>query len=111
MSADQRLTAEAAYERTIERRKAIEARGYTVVEKWECQLYQELKTNHDMEQFFSSVTLTESMDPREAFFGGRTNAVKLYDCIKKDETGQPLEQIDYTDICRHKLLSAFSVLL
>jgi len=36
------VTAEEAYQRTIARRMDIEARGNTVIEKWECELKQEL---------------------------------------------------------------------
>lgn len=34
-----------------------------------------------------------------AFYGGRTNAVKLYHKIKRMESGEPLEKINYVDIC------------
>jgi hypothetical protein len=34
-----------------------------------------------------------------AFYGGRTNAVTLHYKIKKNAGGEPMEKIQYTDIC------------
>jgi hypothetical protein len=34
-----------------------------------------------------------------AFYGGRTNAVKLYQRVKRDENRAPLEHIRYVDVC------------
>jgi len=34
-----------------------------------------------------------------AFYGGRTNATKLFHKIRRRKNGQPLERIDYIDVC------------
>jgi len=34
-----------------------------------------------------------------AFYGGRTNAVKLYHKARKDISGNPLQKIRYVDVC------------
>ena len=52
-----------------------------------------------MKRFFDSIEIMEPIDPRGAFFGGCMNAVKLHHKIKRDTEGNPLERIDYTDIC------------
>lgn len=52
-----------------------------------------------MEKFFDSVKLIESLDPREAFFSERPNAVKLHKVSRKDEYNNSLERINYTNIC------------
>lgn len=70
LSADALLTAQEAYERTIHRRKFIENMGYTVVEKWECQLARELQENEEMKAFFNSIKHIDPLDPRDAFYGG-----------------------------------------
>ena len=70
LSADALLTAQEAFERTVHRRKFIENRGYTVVEKWKCQLAQELQENAEMKAFFDSIMHIDPLDPRDAFFGG-----------------------------------------
>lgn len=74
LTADQRLTANAAYERTVARRLDIESKGYRIVEIWECEIYRELKTNVEMKRFFDTVLLTDPMDPRE----GKKNFKKLF---------------------------------
>lgn len=51
---------------------------YTVVEKWECDLREELKDNPEMKEFFTGIKIPEPLDPRESFYGGRTNATVLY---------------------------------
>lgn len=53
----------------------LRALGYTVVEKWE-HIF--LKEKKDMKQFLATHEIEERLNPRDAFFGGRTNAVKLY---------------------------------
>jgi len=52
-----------------------------------------LQANKEMDNFFKSVKLVEPIGPREAFYGGRTNAIKLY------HKCQPGERIDYVDVC------------
>lgn len=98
-TADQILSADEAYQRTVKRKYDIEDQGYTVVEMWECQLNLDLKRDIEMREFFDTIKIMEPMDPREAFYGGRTNAVKLYHRVKKDSSGKLLEIISYTDIC------------
>lgn len=99
LTADQILTAEEAYQRTVKRKQYIEDKGYTVIEMWECTLNFELKKNLEMKEHFDNIKIIDPLDPREAFYGGRTNAIKLYHKIKTDSAGNPLEKINYTDIC------------
>lgn len=56
---------------------------YTVIEKWECELRQELKQDQRMAAFFENVKIIEPLDAREAFYGGRTNATTLYHKVLK----------------------------
>ena len=60
--------------RKIERFKKL---GYNVEVKWECEFKQEL-TNAAMKSFVDNLKFDTPLEPREAFFGGRTNAVCLY---------------------------------
>lgn len=41
LTSDQILTAEAAYERTAERKQYIQSRGYSVIKKWTCEVNRE----------------------------------------------------------------------
>jgi hypothetical protein len=63
-------------------------------EYWECcDLTRDLKADCEMKEFFKTHKARLPMDPREAFFGGRTNAVTLYHKVKNGEKGH------YVDIC------------
>lgn len=77
LTADGWSTAVDAYKRTVDRRKCIESLGYVIVEKWGCDLNKELQKNPEMQKFFDDVEINEPINPRDAFFGGRTNAIKL----------------------------------
>jgi hypothetical protein len=88
------LTAEEAYDKTIKRRLYLESNGYEVEEVWDCEVDIMLKEDMEMCVFFQRVNLPEPMDPREAFYGGRTNTIKLYHKVKNGE------KIGYVDVCR-----------
>ena len=63
-------TAEEVYQRTMERQRELEALGYTVTVKWECDLRKELHESPEMKDFFDNAAIYEPLDPREGFFGG-----------------------------------------
>ena len=56
-----------------------------VVEMWECEINRELKRNEEMKEYFDNYDLTDPLEPRHAFYGGRTNATKLFHECKDDE--------------------------
>ncbi|XP_067660559.1 uncharacterized protein [Haliotis asinina] len=61
-----------------------------VVTQWECDFLKEQKDNEDLRAFLTTLQgphayLPDPLDPREAFFGGRTNATKLYYEAKEEE--------------------------
>ena len=60
---------------------------------WECDLKRELQANGEMKQFFENCDIHDPFDPREAFYGGRTNVRKMYHRSKGDE------RILYADVC------------
>ncbi|KAH7713077.1 hypothetical protein AAVH_19598, partial [Aphelenchoides avenae] len=66
-----------------------------VVEMWECQLKDTLKEEErdEMKQFFGDCIDTGPLDPRQAFFGGRTGPASLR--YKK----KPGYAIKYLDVC------------
>ena len=71
--------------------------GYKVIEMWECQFARVLSRNENMSNFVRNHPLLQRtpLHPRDAFFGGRTNAVRLYH--KVNETLG--EKIKYFDVC------------
>ena len=82
-----------AYQATLDKAAALKRAGYRVVEAWHCEVQTELETNPAMKTFFDNIILAEPLNPRHTFFGGRTNAVRLW---KRCRAG---EQIGYVDVC------------
>jgi hypothetical protein len=72
------MTMAEAFQRTLDRKRFLESMGYTIVEKWEHELRMDLKKDKKMAEFFKNVKIVDPMDPREAFYGGRTNATVLH---------------------------------
>ncbi|KAL6419605.1 hypothetical protein ACFW04_013693 [Cataglyphis niger] len=78
-----------------ENQSYISPRGYLVTEKWECVFNQDMRDNHEMHEYLDNHPMVETppLDPRDAFFGGRTrNIVTRYEI-----TGT--EKIYYVDVC------------
>ena len=61
-------------------------KGYAVVEMWECQ-WDKLKVESpDIREYLESLCASAPLlEPRNAFHGGRTNAVKLYHKAEGEE--------------------------
>ena len=75
------------FQATLTKRLDLEAAGYKVIEMWGCQLDEELGKDPEMKAYFKSIFIPEPMDPRDALYGGRTNATKLYHKFKNGEKG------------------------
>lgn len=73
----------------------LKSRGFEVVEVWECEIKEALKTSPLMREHFKDHALIahEPLNARDAFYGGRTNCARLYHECAPDET------IRYFDIC------------
>lgn len=52
--------------------------GYSVIEMWEHDFLLQKKEDVELKTFLLTHNLQDRLKPRDAFFGGRTNAVKLY---------------------------------
>ena len=72
------------YQRTIEKRKFIESLGFTYVEMWETDFDKEVKNDAEMKSFVDQLELVSPLQPRDAFFGGRTEAFELHAEAKGD---------------------------
>lgn len=73
----------------------IRSSKYQLVLKWECEFDRELKSNNQMRAYINTLhhLTNEPLNPRDAFFGGRTNACKLYHKVEESE------KIHYFDVC------------
>lgn len=66
------------HKKTTETTLRLRALGFNEIEKWEYDFLKEIKGDADLISFLASHTIEHLLNPRDAFFGGRTNAIKLY---------------------------------
>ena len=78
--------------------EVLRKKGYTVVEKWECDFRREISLDARLHQFYKHYKVHEALQPRDAFFGGRTNAIRLF----FQSTGRDkIRYVDYTSLYPH----------
>jgi len=83
------------YENTQRKIKLLQSLEYNVVEMWECEWTRLKQTSPDIQTFVDSLEFMAPLNPRDAFCGGRTNAVKLYHRVTP---GQKNHYIDVTSL-------------
>ena len=76
---------EQLYQDTQTKVKYLKDRGFEVVEKWGCAFMKELKQDEEMKQIMKDHGFVGPLQPRDAFFGGRTNAAKLFHQCQANE--------------------------
>jgi G:T-mismatch repair DNA endonuclease (very short patch repair protein) len=82
-------------ENTIRKEARLKLAGYNVVTMWECDFRKAIERNEELATFVKNDCVTSQLHlkARDSFFGGRTNAAKLY-----YKCG-PGEKIKYYDVC------------
>ncbi|XP_035222242.1 uncharacterized protein LOC118195102 isoform X3 [Stegodyphus dumicola] len=65
-------------EKTEETTRKLRTQGFHVIEMWEHEFQREKEENPDLQAFLEQHHLRDRLNPRESFFGGRTNALKLF---------------------------------
>ncbi|XP_068734459.1 uncharacterized protein [Montipora capricornis] len=85
------------HQETVLRLQSLSDRGYSVKTIWECE-WQKCK-NHDLEiaEIVAGYDLEEPPSPCDAFFGGRTNAVRLHYEVK-EHAAEQIKYYDYTSL-------------
>ncbi|KAK5645174.1 hypothetical protein RI129_006475 [Pyrocoelia pectoralis] len=83
------------YENTRVKATRLRALGYNVVEMWECTFKRKLKSNSTMQYLCEHPMMLKHalLNPRDAFYGGRTGCTKLKYTTKEGE------KIKYVDVC------------
>lgn len=79
------------YEKTLEVTQKLKSLGFSVIEMWEHEFAQKKKHDAQLQSFLRTHTTEDRLNPRDAFFGGRTNALKLY------HEG-PAKYVDFTSL-------------
>ena len=72
-------------EDTMKKAHYLKNKGYRVVEMWECELDKKLEEDEEMKLYFDEYKIVDPLNPRDAFYGGRTNAAKLIHMCEGDE--------------------------
>ena len=88
-------TMQDVYEATRQKTQQLRDKGYKVIEMWGCEWDHLQQTQPEIDSFVQGLDFIEPLKPREAFCGGRTNAVKLYHHITP---GQKIHYIDVTSL-------------
>ena len=88
-------TTEELYQATLQKRMDMLRAGYKVVEMWECQWQKLVDTNAEVQSFLASLELVPPLEPREAFFGGRTEGVTLHAVAGE---GEEIRYVDITSL-------------
>ena len=76
---------EQLFEDTRVKVKYLEKQGFKVNQLWECELVKQMEHNEDMKCYFEEHETVDPLQPRDAFYGGRTNAAKLLHECQGDE--------------------------
>ena len=76
---------EQLFDDTLEKVCYLKDQGFQVVEMWECDLIKEMEQDEDMAAYFEEYDIVDPLQLRDAFYGGRTNAAKLFHECQDDE--------------------------
>ena len=70
---------------------------YTLIDIWECQWAEQVKNTPAIQTFLNGLQQTPPLQPRDAFFGGRTGAVTLHQLADATQ-GEKILYIDVTSL-------------
>ncbi|KAL5018916.1 hypothetical protein ScPMuIL_004638, partial [Solemya velum] len=83
------------YALTLKKKAYIETLGMKYICIWEHEFQEALKADENLFAFVKTLDVTERLNPRDSFFGGRTNASKLHYKVKGDEK---VKYVDFTSL-------------
>jgi hypothetical protein len=95
-------TAQENYENTQQRMALIRTIIPQIIEKWECEIREDIRKDKDMRQFFNSIIDTGRLDPRHAFSGGRVGPLSL---LYNASEGEKISYLDVVSLYPHTLYS------
>ena len=73
------------YALTMKKKSYIESLGMKCVCMWEHEFRETYRNDPELRHYLQNLDIMDRLDPRESFFGGRTNASQLYYRTKEDE--------------------------
>ena len=66
-----------------------------MIEQWECEFKKELKQNEKLKDLVKNMTWVSPLDPRDAFYGGRTAMARCYHTV---DEGEQIYYQDFTSL-------------
>jgi DNA polymerase type B, organellar and viral len=83
------------YYDTMDRAKSIRSMGYELVEKWECEFWNDVRSNPELAAYVDKKKelIRPPMNPRDCVQGGRVEVFSMYYRCKA-----PTEQIHFVDV-------------
>ena len=88
-------TVNEVYDATLKKTAILCNAGYNVIEMWGCEFKKQKESNPELAEFLKSFEFVPPLNPRDAFFGGRTGAATLY---SKAGEGKEISYVDYTSL-------------
>ena len=85
------------YEATLKKQVTLRQLGCEVKVMWECAWDHEVKTNPELCQFVDTLEIVNPLQPRNAFVGGSTDAIKLHHAAER-RIGKKIKYIDVTSL-------------
>ncbi|XP_068757408.1 uncharacterized protein [Montipora capricornis] len=85
------------HQETVLQLQSLSGRGYSVKTIWECEWQKCKNHNPEIAEIVAGYDLEEPLSPRDAFFGGRTNAVRLHYEVYEN-TYEQIKYYDYTSL-------------
>lgn len=73
------------YNDTLKRENVLRQQGFSIKTIWSHTFYDKLRADPVLKALFASLRFPEPLLPRDAFFGGRTNAIKLHHQVAANE--------------------------
>lgn len=86
------------HERTLARQADIELRGFKYESIWESEWDALMKSDTSVRDVIADSDVAAPLEPRDAFFGGRTNASQLYYCEPKDCSSIKVYYVDFCSL-------------
>ena len=84
-------------ENTARKEEKLVAAGMSLVVIWECEWDRQVKTDPALQAFLADLHLVTPLEPRDAFFGGRTNAATLHAEADLSQ-GEEIRYVDVTSL-------------
>ena len=89
------MTMSDLYMRTLDKKMYLQENGYKYICKWECDFKRESEESTELKTFVKTLEFVKPLEPREAFYGGRTEGFQLY---AEASTSKKIKYYDVTSL-------------